>query len=142
MKKTLQILAVLLILGVSAVLGSTAIQALASDSAPANPPACPAGTEGCNTPINVSSSVQFKTGGIGIGYPSGQTVFRANAKTAVGENLLFDVWGEAMAIDLFTGTLHVLGGTDQATAGKVLMAEDDNGTAYWADLPPGCIPVP
>lgn len=151
MKKPLQVLAVLLILGVGAILGSTAIQVLAGDSAPQYPPACPTGIVGCNTPINVGAIGQLKNGSLGIGYKLGDTSLRVD--TANGGNLLFDVWGAAMSNELFTGTLYVTGGTStpKPIAGQVLTAVPDkdsngnytttpptySGQAEWRDLPGG-----
>jgi hypothetical protein len=71
MKKYLNLIAILAVLGIGAILGGTALSTSAQQStwtpAPGTPPNCPNTTPGCNAPINVGSLAQVKTGWLTLG---------------------------------------------------------------------------
>ncbi len=84
MKKQMQIKQYLIAmaLGLGLVLGVSSLQAAWTNAPAGGPPNCPAGSPGCDAPLNVGPSLQTKIGGLWINSGlrvDGALIFSANA---------------------------------------------------------------
>jgi hypothetical protein len=126
----------LLILAIALSAGTSYI--FADWSAPsALPPTCPAGSPGCDAPLNIGNATQAKSGSLFIGQssvPSGPTAY-----TGLG-------YLEANALITGSATIGTNGLTLNGpvtlpsgipTAGQALESSDTSGDLKWATLPSG-----